>query len=244
PHPGPPPSPTRLAMSTTRRAFLRDLGLSAAAVPFILNLPSLGFANQTRRKQRLVVLFSPNGVVPKNFWPTKKGPDFDLPAILAPLKPFQSKTMTLYGVCDKVRGDGDAHMRGIGCLLTGVELYPGNVQGGSHTPAGWASGVSIDQEIRNHLHKDAATRTRFGSLEFGVQVPDRAATWTRLSYAGPNRPIAPVNDPYQMFAKLYGRAKDRELLASVLDDVKDDLTKVRRAVSTEDRRLLDEHATF
>jgi hypothetical protein len=143
-----------------------------------------------------------------------------------------------------VRGDGDARMRGIGCLLTGVELYPGNIQGGSHTPAGWASGVSIDQEIKSFLQKETATRTRFGSLEFGVQVPDRADTWTRLSYAGPNKPITPINDPYQMFAKLYGKAKDRELLASVLDDVKDDLKKVSGAVGVEDRRLLDEHATF
>jgi hypothetical protein len=75
-------------------------------------------------------------------------------------------------------------------------------------------------------------------------VPDRADTWTRLSYAGPNKPVAPINDPYQTFAKLYGRVKDREALASVLDDVQDDLRKVSRAVSTEDRRLLDEHATF
>ena len=30
----------------TRREFLRDLGLGAAALPFVLNLPSLGFANQ------------------------------------------------------------------------------------------------------------------------------------------------------------------------------------------------------
>src|SRR4051795_10291334 len=99
----------------------------------------------------------------------------------------------------KVRGDGDAHMRGIGCLLTGVELFPGNVQGGSHTPAGWASGISIDQEIRNYLQRDAATRTRFGSLEFGVMVPDRADTWTRMVYTSANKPVAPVDDPYQMF---------------------------------------------
>ena len=40
-------------MKSTRREFIRDLGLSAAALPFILNLPGLGFANQKRRKQRL-----------------------------------------------------------------------------------------------------------------------------------------------------------------------------------------------
>src|SRR5262249_38209541 len=147
-------------------------------------------------------------------------------------------------VCDKVRGDGDNHMRGIGCLLTGIELFPGNIQGGSHTPAGWASGLSIDQEIKNFLHQNPATRTRFGSLEFGVMVPDRADTWTRMVYAGPNKPIAPIDDPYQMFAKLYGRARDRPALASVLDEGKDDLKKVGAAVSAEDRRLLDEHASF
>ncbi|NBO90989.1 MAG: DUF1552 domain-containing protein [Planctomycetia bacterium] len=233
-----------MVRTTDRRDFIRELGLGAASLPFLGNLPGLGFANQARRKQRLVVIFSPNGVVPNAFWPTEQGSDFKLPKSLEPLEPFRKQTLVLNGVCDRVRGDGDAHMRGIGCLLTGVELYPGNIQGGSHTPAGWASGVSIDQEIKSFLQKETATRTRFGSLEFGVQVPDRADTWTRLSYAGPNKPITPINDPYQMFAKLYGKAKDRELLASVLDDVKDDLKKVSGAVGVEDRRLLDEHATF
>jgi hypothetical protein len=228
----------------TRRDFIRDLGLGAASLPFILNLPSLGFANQARRKQRLVVLFSPNGIVPKNFWPDNEGEKFTFKESLKPLEMLQSKTLVLHGVCDKVRGDGDAHMRGMGCLLTGVELFPGNVQGGSDTPAGWASGLSIDQEIKNYLQKDPGTRTRFGSLEFGVLVPDRADTWTRMVYTGPNKPVAPVNDPYQMLAKLYGKVKDHELLASVLDDVKEDLKKVSKAVSTEDRRLLDEHASF
>src|SRR5262249_17458798 len=135
-------------------------------------------------------------------------------------------------------------MRGIGCLLTGVELYPGNIQGGSHTPAGWASGISIDQEVKNFLQKDPATRTRFGSLEFGVMVPDRADTWTRMVYTGPNKPVAPIDNPYQMFAKLYGRAKDQENLKGILDDLQDDLKKVEATVSAEDRRLLEEHATF
>src|SRR5690242_10491889 len=230
--------------TSSRREFIRDLGLGAAALPFVLNLPSLGFANQQRRKQRLVILFSPNGVVPSAFWPDEEGDKFTLKEILKPLEPFRERTLVLHGVCDRVRGDGDAHMRGMGCLLTGIELYPGNIQGGSDTPAGWAKGLSIDQEIKNHLQKEPATKTRFGSLEFGVMVPERADTWTRMVYAGPNKPIAPIDNPYQMFAKLYGRAKDRELLKSVLDDVQDDLRKVGAAVSAEDRRLLDEHAGF
>jgi len=231
-------------LNRTRREFIRELGIGATALPFILNLPSLGFANQRQRKQRLVFLFSPNGVVPSAFWPDEEGKLTTLKESLKPLEPFKERTLILHGVCDKVRGGGDNHMRGIGCLLTGIELFPGNIQGGSHTPAGWASGLSIDQEIKNYLQANPATRTRFGSLEFGVMVPDRADTWTRMIYGGPNKPIAPIDDPYQMFAKLYGRMKDQEHLKSILDDLQEDLNKVRSAVSTEDRRLLDEHAGF
>src|SRR5439155_504053 len=118
-----------MTRSTTRRRFLRDFGLGAAALPFILNLPGLGFANQARRK-------------------------------------------------------------------------------------------------------------RFASLEFGVMDPDRADTWTRMVYAGPNKPIAPIDDPYQMFARLYGQSKDRAVLGSILDDLHADLKKVSQAVGAEDRRLL------
>jgi hypothetical protein len=228
----------------SRREFLRDLGLSAAALPFMLNLPSLGFANQSARKQRLVVMFSPNGVVPSNFWPDEEGSEFKLKESLTPLEPFKGRLLTLHGVCDKVRGDGDNHMRGIGCLLTGVELFPGNIQGGSHTPAGWASGISIDQEIKNFLQSKDETRTRFGSLEFGVMVPDRADTWTRMSYSGPNKPVTPIDDPYQMFSKLYGQMKDRESLKSILDDLQEDLKKLAASVSPEDRQLLEEQTTF
>src|SRR5271169_1831082 len=233
-----------MANRSNRREFIRELGIGAAALPFILNLPSLGFSNQQRRKQRLVVMFSPNGVVPKAFWPDEEGPSFKFKESLKPLEPYRDRTLILHGVCDQLKGDGDNHMRGMGCLLTGIELFPGNIQGGSDTPAGWAKGLSIDQEIKNALQSKSETRTRFGSLEFGVVVPERADTWTRMVYAGPNKPIAPIDDPYQMFAKLYGRMKDQESLKSILDDLQDDLDKVGSVVSSEDRKLLEEHATF
>jgi hypothetical protein len=233
-------------LTRNRREFLQTLGITAAALPFVGNLPGVAFANQARRKQRLVIMFSPDGVVQPNFWPDAEGnlADVTLKESLSPLEPFKSRMLTLHGVCDRVRGDGDAHMRGMGCLLTGIELFPGNVQGGSDTPAGWARGISIDQEIKNHLQRDAATRTRFGSLEFGVMVPNRADTWTRMVYAAGNQPIAPIDDPYQMFARLYGRSRDRDTVGSVLDDLRGDLQRLSSAVSAEDRRLLDQHTTF
>jgi hypothetical protein len=228
----------------TRREFAKRLGLSAAATPFVWNLPGLAYAAPAARKQRLIIMFSPNGTIPTQFWPDEQGDEFELKEILQPLVTYKDQLLTLKGVSNKVRGDGDSHMRGMSCLLTGIELFPGNIQGGSHTPAGWARGPSIDQELKNFLQRRLESRTRFGSLEFGVGVPRKADPWTRMVYAGPNKPIAPIDDPYQMFAKLYGRVRDQELLSSVLDDVQEDLRKVRTAIGKEDRRLLEEHEGF
>src|SRR5438552_4656140 len=224
-----------------RRQFIKQLGISTTSLPFLLGLPSLGLASPARPRQRLIIMFSPNGTIPPAFWPDETGTDFALKPIMAPLEPFKDRMLILRGLSNKVRGDGDGHMRGMSCLLTGIELFPGNVQGGSDTPAGWASGISIDQELKNFFQGREDTRTRFGSLEFGVGVTDRADPWTRMSYAGANKPIAPISDPYQMYSKLYGQLQDKENLQSVLDEVRGDLKKVRKLISAEDRRLLEDH---
>jgi hypothetical protein len=227
-----------------RRTFLRNLGVSSLALPWVAGLPSLGLANtqaQVERKHRLIILFSPNGTVQPHFWPDEVGECFQLKRILKPLEPFQDQMLILKGLSNKVRGDGDGHMRGMSCLLTGIELFPGNIQGGSDTPAGWASGISIDQELKNFFQSREESKTRFGSLELGVAVPNRADPWTRMSYGGPNQPMTPVDDPYRLFQRLYGQMKNRDSVKSVLDNVQDDFRKVRSKVSREDRQLLDDH---
>lgn len=230
-----------MTINLNRRDFLKGLGISAAAAHLLVGLPSLGWAASGTRRRRLVFVFSPNGVIPNHFWPDKTGEEFDIKRILKPLEKFKSQLLTLKGVNNRIKGDGDGHMRGIGCLLTGIELFPGDVQGGSDTPAGWSMGISLDQHLKNQLRADEATRTRFGSLEFGVMVPDRADTWTRLSYAGPNQPVAPISDPYQMFDKLYGQAANRKMLASVLDDLAGDFKQIEKKISNEDRQMLQRH---
>lgn len=227
-----------------RRQFLRDLGISAGTLPFLTGLPSLTGAETPKKKQRLIIMFSPNGTLPNEFWPDQQGADFSFKSILKPLESFKDKMLILHGIANKVRGDGDSHMRGMSCLLTCDELLKGNIMGGGGNPAGWASSISIDQQIKNFLQSRAETKTRFGSLEFGVAVPDRADPWTRMSYAGPNQPIAPIDDPHQMLGKLYGRMKDKESLVSILDDVKDDLKRVSSKLSARDKALLDQHMSL
>ena len=228
----------------SRRAWLHRTGLSAAMLPWVGGLPSLVAAPTRRPKQRLVIVFSPNGVVPDAFWPKETGTAFQLPEILQPLESLREQTLILQGVDNRIRGDGDDHMRGMSCLLTAIELFPGNIQGGGNTPSGWPRGHSIDQELKSFLQADDTSRTLFGSLEFGVLVPHRADVWTRMVYAGPNRPIAPISNPYQMFRKLYGDRAEQETVASVLDAVAAELQQIRQRVSSEDRHLLEDHLNW
>lgn len=226
----------------TRRTFLRDYGLPAAAAPFLFGLPSVHGAPLDPKPKRLIIVFSANGVVPNAMWPDQEGAIETFKPILEPLEPFRTRVSTLRGVNNMVRGLGDGHMRGMSCLLTGNELFPGNiVGGGGSTPAGWAKSISIDQHIANLLQDSDDTRTRFGSLTFGVAVPNRADTWTRMCYAGPNQPVTPIDDPRLMVDKLYGETKDKASLLSIVDGVKDDLKKVSGKLSPEDRELLDRH---
>ena len=230
--------------SMHRRQFLRQFGVSAASLPFLSSLPSLTGAPESKKRQRMVIMFSPNGTLPGEFWPEQTGEDFQFKSILEPLEPFKSKTLLLKGVYNRIAGDGDQHMRGMSCLLTASKLLPGNIMGGGGQPAGWAGNISIDQELKRFLQSREETKTRFGSLEFGVAVPNRADPWTRMSYLGPNQPVAPVDDPYQMFAKMYGQVKDRDSLLSVLDDVKDDLRRVSGKLSAWDKQVLEQHVSL
>src|SRR5690242_6855907 len=96
-----------------RRSFIKRLGISAATLPFLVGLPSLGLASPARPRQRLIVMFSPNGTIPPAFWPEETGTEFCLKEILTPMEDFKNRMLILKGLSNKVRGDGDNHMRGM-----------------------------------------------------------------------------------------------------------------------------------
>jgi hypothetical protein len=56
----------------------------------------------------MILMFSPNGTLPQDFWPEQEGENFEFKPILKPLEPFKKRTLVLNGVFNKVRGDGDS----------------------------------------------------------------------------------------------------------------------------------------
>lgn len=238
----------------SRRAVLRGMGGAVIALPFLDAMVGTGrrarAAGGTEFPKRFVVWYTPNGTVPKNFWP-KQGAsgadtDFTLSPILKPLERHQSDLLVLGGIdmLSSLNGPGDAHQKGTGHCLTGIELQEGDFPGDAGQSAGWAGNASIDQHIAQHCGLD----TVFQSLEFGA-VTQGSSVRSRISYSGPGRPLPPEVDPYKMYTRLFGdpSVTPEELQRlnvrrqAVLDAVSEQHTQLRSRLGSDDRYKLDSH---
>ena len=255
-----------------RRRFLQGLGISAAAVPFVVGLDSLYVNAQVPvvPKKRFLFMYSPNGMLYYNWRLRLHAPETDISdgaALASPnliLNPLQANASKLL-VLDRLsfisaRGeyqqaavspDGKdhpgGHQKGIASMLTGQLLTGGAQNVGD---AGLANGVSLDQLLATRLFEG---KVKFPSLEVGVQVDenlnDRYVD-KRVSYNGSANPRTPNNDPFDLFDKLFGSAgatdKDKALRnylnKSVLDAAVKDFERLQPKLSSSDKQLLEHHA--
>jgi len=67
--------------ATGRRHFPKQSGSQLRRCPFWLSAQSR-LASPARPRQRLIVMFTPNGTIPPSFWPEETGADFTLKEIL------------------------------------------------------------------------------------------------------------------------------------------------------------------
>jgi hypothetical protein len=235
-----------------RRDFLKGVGAAAAALPLMSALDAK--AQQGQFPKRLLIVFSANGTAYENWVPSGTETAFTLSRILAPLEPHKGDIVVLDNVKNEAahHGPGDGHMTGMGCLLTATELLPGTQFscGGTDPCSGWGGGISVDQHIANALYEALPTdaRPKFKSLELAVQAGG-ADIWSRMCYAGSDQPLAPMEDPAQVwervFADLNVNTEDLDRLRaqrrSVLDYVGGRLTRLRGRLGGEDREKLDAH---
>lgn len=235
-----------------RRGFLGAAGATAILAPFAHH-----FVRGTRARaqdaipQRLLVVFSPNGTIWEEWTPEGTGTSFTFKRILAPLEAHRSKLLVLSGVdmMSTDAGPGDGHQKGMGHILTGVELLSGDVMGGCEScpPVSWSSGRSIDQAIAQQI--STTVTTALPSLELGCRVSNAENVWTRMSYAAPSAPLPPQNDPLAAFADVFGDPSlDPEavrrlvsLRQSVLDHNVAEFERARRTLSGSDRERFDRH---
>ena len=92
-------------------------------------------------------------------------------------------------------------------MLTGGSLQAGSFTG-SGGPAGYADRISVDQYIAGRI----GTKTKFPSLEFGVRIEGQEPLRV-ISYRGANQPNIAVDDPWQMYTRIFANADLSETAA-------------------------------
>lgn len=235
-----------------RRNFLRGAGGATLALPL---LSSLGCSEEEQKiiekvgraqqradafPKRFVFMYTPNG----NY----TTPDQDLSGYWSELLPIRQKLSVLLGL-DLAAQDqppGEPHQQGM-ALLTGRKLNDGTFVGGDGSLAGWASGISLDQEIANHI----GTMTKRKTLNLGVQSTAYGGTEVRtiVSYLGSDLPVANETDPYTVYNELFANlemdpvaaAKLRRRRRSVLDVVDRRYDGLLDKISKEDREKVAQH---
>jgi hypothetical protein len=233
-----------------RRQLLRALGSAGIALPLLSSLDGRGArAGDGAAPKRLVLMYTPNGVIHDGWWPTPGASesDFTLNQIHQPLAAYQSRLTLLKGVHHKVASSGATggpHQRGIGGLYTAQTLGEGEFVDGCGKTAGWANGVSVDQAAAEVVGQGTALK----SLELGVRAIENDVQG-RISYAGAGQPLPPMNQPLDVYNRLinapgFATEPSDPLLAqrkSVLDAVGQQFTALAPQISAVDRATLEAH---
>jgi hypothetical protein len=240
--------PNLAKRNPTRRQLLKALGVTAGLAPM---LPALdGWAATASDRKRLLILFTPDGMVPEKWWPTGSEAAWTLPAdgTLEPLMAKHKNDMiVMKGLPHKTQGSG-AHEQAMGGLLTGNSLL-GNKRAG---------GASIDQIIAKALPKV----TDFQVLNFGVHsfyggegdlTSKRTNVNSYIIYTGPGELVPAEDNPYTLFDRIFAGVgtggvgdtmamdKLRAERRSILDYVKQDITDVEVKVGKQDRGKIAAH---
>ena len=237
-----------------RRAFLKGLGLSAAASPF---LPLLNVSGQELGPppKRLILFFTPHGTIYDQWRPTNvvSETQFTLGPILQPLAPYQSKLVVLGGMKLVRRHFFSPHPQGVAELWTGsgINRVPLREDGGG-TPAGvWSTGTSVDQLILQGLRaRGQPLRTRYQSLELGVHCDVGGARCSsRTIYTSASNYLNPQTDPAAVFRSIFSgvgtTTSELERVQfekrSVIDLHKAEIETVLRGASVHDRPKIAAH---
>lgn len=226
-----------------RRALLKTMGLSATAGMF----PSLWSrsARAAVAPKRFVVYYTYHGTQTGS-WRPKSGNEtsFELNALMQPYAAYKNDLILLDGVDSashrKHGGLGNAHQQGQSQVLSSVKQVSDS----------FSNGITIDQAIAQGLN----AKTRFPSLELGLNDGPGFPDYHYIAHTGPGQRIASEADPRKVWARVFKdfmpqgggvvddsglRLKARQ--KGVLDYVKNEVDLQAKKMSTEDRLKLQAH---
>ncbi len=183
---------------------------------------------------RLGVLFSGNGFHTTEWWAKGEGKTMELGKVLAPLHDFREKMLFIRGLYNAEAQKGNIHSSQTGNLLSGAPLAAGGEI---------KSGTSVDQLLAQQYGRS----TKVPSLVLGCEKSNPSVHKnysmlysSHISWSSPTTPTPLEVYPALAFDRLF---KDEVSKGdkSVLDAVLGDANDLRRDLSTNDQRKLDEY---
>ena len=222
----------------SRRTFLRGVGVTMA-LPWMESFTVWGDTPTvappaSEAPVRLAVLFSGNGFHSKEWWAKGEGKQMELGKVLAPLTDFREKMLFVRGLYNEEAQKGNIHSSQTGNLLSGAPLASGGEI---------RSGTSIDQLLAQRYGRE----TKVPSLVLGCEKSNPSVHKnysmlysSHISWTSPTTPTPLEIYPALAFDRLF---KDEVSKGdkSVLDAVLADAHDLRRNISANDQRKLDEY---
>jgi len=237
----------------SRRTVLRGAG-AAVALPFLESMvPAATALAQTAAnpKPRFVGLFVPHGAAPGYWVPEKEGTDFEYPFIWKPLEPFRNQTTIMTGLHSRSAEPPPG--------VTGADHWVAAAFLCANKPKKTAgadvyAGTTIDQMIAQKIGQE----TLMPSMQCAVEDPGAnssncgegySCVYTNtISWSAPTQPLPMELNPQVVFERMFGdgttvdqRASRRARDRSILDSVKDSLSRLRGQSSPSDRARLDQY---
>jgi hypothetical protein len=230
----------------SRRAVLKSAGYAVSLPLLDAMIPAATAlaATAAAPKLRMAFVYFPHGAVMNQWTPKADGPDFDLPPIIAPLKPFQKQLTIISGMENKSAIAAPVHAITPGTWLSCV---PPRI---SHDPYG---GITVDQIVAKHIGQD----TPLPSLEVGTEERGGEGSCDRnygcsygktISFRDPATPLPMEHNPRKLFQQLFGAgdtADERVQLAresrSILDLVSREADDLKRSLGLRDRAAMDDY---
>lgn len=219
----------------SRRTLLRGLGVSMA-LPWLESKCVWGnsLKKHVEAPVRMAILFAGCGFHSREWWAKGAGPEMELGKVLRPIAEFRDRMTFIRGLYNAEALKGNIHSSQTGNLLSGAPL----ASGGSIR-----SGTSVDQVAAQKV----GGQTKLPSLVLGCEKSNPSVHKnysmlysSHISWSSPTTPTPLEVYPALAFDQLFRDSADAGD-QSVLDAVLEDASDIRRGISQNDRRKLDEY---
>ncbi|MBP7948094.1 MAG: DUF1552 domain-containing protein [Verrucomicrobiales bacterium] len=222
----------------SRRTFLRGVGVSMA-LPWMESLRVWGDEPKGKEPSseapvRLAALFSGNGFHSREWWAKGEGRTMELGGVLSPLADFRENLLFIRGLFNAEAQKGNIHSSQTGNLLSGAPLAAGG---------DIRSGTSIDQLLaQKYGHSTKVPSLVLGCEKSNPSVHKNYSMLysSHISWSSPTTPTPLEIYPALAFDRLFKDEVSRSD-HSVLDAVMGDAQDLRRDLSRNDQRKLDEY---